>query len=289
MSADHLLREHAPISAAGWALIDEEARQRLVAALAARRLVDFTGPHGWEHSATNLGRVEPIGSAPCAGVDAWQRRVLAAGRAARAVLRVSRDELRAGDRGAEDVDLDALDAAARNMAVAENKAVFHGWSEAGIRASPRPPRTRGLARRRLQRLPAPGRQGGRAAAGSGVAGPYGLALGTEDYTGVTETAEHGGYPLFDHLRKILGGPIVWSPGVEGAVVRQPARRRLPLRLRPGPRRRLRAPRRRRRPPLHRAVASPSASPPPRPPSPSSRPDPRRLAILGAPRGCSSVG
>jgi uncharacterized linocin/CFP29 family protein len=35
---------------------------------------------------------------------------------------------------------------------------------------------------------------------------------------VIETAEHGGYPLFDHLRKILGGPIVWSPGVEGAVV-----------------------------------------------------------------------
>ena len=33
-----------------------------------------------------------------------------------------------------------------------------------------------------------------------------------------ETTEHGGYPLFDHLRKILGGPIVWAPGVEGAVV-----------------------------------------------------------------------
>ncbi len=30
-----------------------------------------------------------------------------------------------------------------------------------------------------------------------------------------ETTEHGGYPLFDHLKKILvGGPIVWAPGVE---------------------------------------------------------------------------
>jgi uncharacterized linocin/CFP29 family protein len=35
---------------------------------------------------------------------------------------------------------------------------------------------------------------------------------------VVETAEHGGYPLFDHLAKILDGPIVWAPGVEGAVV-----------------------------------------------------------------------
>jgi uncharacterized linocin/CFP29 family protein len=35
---------------------------------------------------------------------------------------------------------------------------------------------------------------------------------------VIESAEHGGYPLFDHLAKILdGGPIVWSPGLSGAV------------------------------------------------------------------------
>ena len=33
-----------------------------------------------------------------------------------------------------------------------------------------------------------------------------------------ETTEHGGYPLLDHLRKILGGPLVWAPGVDGAVV-----------------------------------------------------------------------
>ena len=35
---------------------------------------------------------------------------------------------------------------------------------------------------------------------------------------MVETAEHGGYPLLDHLAQILGGPIVWAPGVEGAVV-----------------------------------------------------------------------
>jgi uncharacterized linocin/CFP29 family protein len=33
-----------------------------------------------------------------------------------------------------------------------------------------------------------------------------------------ETTEHGGLVVFDHLRQILGGPIVWSPGVRGAVV-----------------------------------------------------------------------
>ena len=54
---------------------------------------------------------------------------------------------------------------------------------------------------------------------SGIGGPYALALGPDQYTGVIQSTEHGGYPLFDHLKKILGGgPIVWAPGVRGAVV-----------------------------------------------------------------------
>ena len=53
---------------------------------------------------------------------------------------------------------------------------------------------------------------------AGVDGPYGLALGREAYTRVLETTEHGGYPLLNHLRQIIGGPLVWAPGVDGAVV-----------------------------------------------------------------------
>ena len=52
-----------------------------------------------------------------------------------------------------------------------------------------------------------------------MAGPYGLALGADDYTSVVETTEHGGYPLFDHLRKILDGPARLVARVSrGAVV-----------------------------------------------------------------------
>jgi uncharacterized linocin/CFP29 family protein len=218
MSENHLLRAHAPISDDGWALIDEEARERLGVALAARRLVDFSGPHGWDHSATNLGRTEPISEAPCDGVTALRRRVLAVAEV-RAPFAVTREELRAGDRGAADVDFDALDRAARNLAVAENKAVFHGWPQAGIEgiteATPHPEVPRGAD---FNDYPRPVAKAVELLLQRGVGGPYGLALGTDDYTGVIETAEHGGYPLFDHLRQILDGPIVWSPGVNGAVV-----------------------------------------------------------------------
>src|SRR3954471_16796110 len=130
MSA-HLLRSHAPITEAGWKLIDDEARDRLTPGLAARRLVDFDGPQGWEHSATSLGRVSDQEISPLDHVEGRVRRVLPLVEV-RARFVVSRGELAAGDRGAEDVDFDELDAAAQRVVVAENTAVFHGWSDAGI-------------------------------------------------------------------------------------------------------------------------------------------------------------
>lgn len=218
MSTAHLLRSHAPISPAGWADIDEEARQHLVVALAARKVVDFAGPLGWEHSATSVGRTAPIANAPCDGVTAAARRVLPLAEV-RAAFTVSRAELADGDRGAVDVDYDALDAAARNLAVAENKAVFHGWAEAGIQgitqASPHAPIP---AAATLEEFPARVAKAVEVLHRAGIDGPYALALGTDDHTAVVEGTEHGGYPLFDHLRKIAGGPIVWAPGVTGGVV-----------------------------------------------------------------------
>jgi uncharacterized linocin/CFP29 family protein len=77
VNTTHLLREHAPITEAGWKLIDDEARERLLPGLAARRLVDFSGPHGWERSATNLGRVESANVSEVKGVEANRRQFLA--------------------------------------------------------------------------------------------------------------------------------------------------------------------------------------------------------------------
>ena len=214
---NHLLRSIAPISAAGWKELDDEARERLTPALAARKLVDFAGPKGWEYSATNLGRIETLAKAPCDGVTGARRRVLPLVEV-RASFELALAELRDFDRGADDEDLGPLDKAAHQIAVAENKAVFHGWNGAiegiseasphkGIELGDKPdlyPRPVAAAVERLLH--------------NGISGPYGLALGGEQYTRVVETAEHGGYPLLEHLRKIIEGPIIWAPGVAGAVV-----------------------------------------------------------------------
>jgi uncharacterized linocin/CFP29 family protein len=214
----HLLREFAPITEVGWGLIDDEARERMRPALAARKLVDFGGPHGWEHSATNLGRTRALADAPGDGLTAVQRRVLPIVEL-RAPFALSRDELRDADRGAEDVDLDVLDQAALRMATAENRAVFHGWEAAGITGIAEASTHDAIALGDdCERYPRHVARAVEALLCAGVAGPYGLALGPEAYTRVLETTEHGGYPLLEHLRKIIGGPLVWAPGVQGAVV-----------------------------------------------------------------------
>jgi uncharacterized linocin/CFP29 family protein len=214
---NHLLRGHAPISDLAWELLDEEARERLGTALGARKLVDFSAPRGWKYSATNVGRSKPLNAAPEDGVSGRQRRVLAVVEL-RADFELSREELRDADRGADDVDLEALDTAAHRIAVAENVAVFHGWKGAITGIAESSPYTQVALGGAAEEYP-------RRVAGavesllcSGIGGPYGLALGREQYRRVVETAEHGGYPLLDHLHRILEGPIVWTPGVKGAVV-----------------------------------------------------------------------
>jgi uncharacterized linocin/CFP29 family protein len=214
---NHLLRGHAPLTDSNWKLLDDEARDRLAGPLAARRLVDFVGPQGWEHSSTNLGRVDSVEVGE-EGVKALQRRVLPLVEV-RVDFTVSRSEMRDDDRGAVDVDLESLDLAAHQIAIAENSAVFNGWAKAGIQgvveSSPFEPEPLGTDADAYPRSVARAVEGLREA---GVEGPYGLALGPDEYIKVIETAEHGGYPLFEHLGKILdGGPIVWSPGLSGAV------------------------------------------------------------------------
>jgi uncharacterized linocin/CFP29 family protein len=214
----HLLRELAPITDAGWELLDSEARERLTPGLASRKLVDFAGPRGWDHSATNLGRTQALSEVPEEGVAALQRRVLGLVEL-RAPFSVARSELEDAERGAVDVDLDALDEAAKRIVGAENTAVFHGWSAAGIagviEASTHKRVTLGEDCRTYPRDVAIAVDALRSV---GIDGPYGLALGPAVHVRVLETSEHGGYPLLEHLRKILGGPIVWAPAVQGGAV-----------------------------------------------------------------------
>jgi uncharacterized linocin/CFP29 family protein len=214
---DHLLRPLAPVSDAAWAAIEAEAKSRITTFLAARKLVDFEGPRGWDHSANNLGRVEAV-TGPVDDVQARLRRVMPLVEL-RVPFTVSRSELEDVDRGAADADFGSLDVATARLGLAENTLVFRGNEGAGIRgmlaSSSHPSVQLGDD---VGRYPTVVAKAVDVLRESGIGGPYGLAIASAGYTGIIETTEHGGYPLLDHLRQILEGPVVWTPGIDGAVV-----------------------------------------------------------------------
>jgi uncharacterized linocin/CFP29 family protein len=128
---DNLMRELAPISGAAWEEIEDEAKRTLKVTLAARKIVDFSGPLGWDISAVDLGRAQKIASGPAAGIEARLRTSQPLVEL-RVPFELSRDELDAVARGAKDPDLGPLQDAARKIAMAEDNAVFHGYAGAGI-------------------------------------------------------------------------------------------------------------------------------------------------------------
>ena len=215
---NHLLRDLAPISDEAWELIDEEARRSLKLYLAARRLVDFAGPLGWQASAVDLGRVDRLKAGPAPGVDAARRRVLALVEL-RIPFSLGRDELDDAERGAEDPDLDAVIDASRSAALAEDHAIFNGYADGGITGiAPSSPHGPITITDDYSSYPTQVAKAVEILRSADIGGPYAIAMGTRCYTGVTETTEHGGYPVFEHLRQILGGSVVWAPAMDGAVV-----------------------------------------------------------------------
>ena len=110
-------------------------------------------------------------------------------------------------------------AAGRAAALAEDHLVFHGYERAASPASsPSRPTQPVAISDDYSHYPEHVAKAVAALRAADIAGPYAIALGARCYTGVTETTEHGGYPVFEHLRQILGGPVVWAPAVDGAVV-----------------------------------------------------------------------
>jgi uncharacterized linocin/CFP29 family protein len=214
---NHLLRDLAPVPSGAWEQIEEEATRTLRHFLTARRLVDVDGPHGWTKEAVTRGRAEEVSDAP-AGIQARLRAVRPL-LEYRAEFWMERAELDAIERGALDADLDPVRDAARRLSLAEDSAVFHGHVSAGIDGiADASPHQKIAISDDYRDYPGSVARAVAMLQTSGVAGPYAVALGPRCYTGVVETTEMGGFPVLEHLRLITGGPVLWAPGVDGAVV-----------------------------------------------------------------------
>jgi len=131
---------------------------------------------------------------------------------------LSRREIDDVERGSNDSDWEPVKKAAQKLAFVEDRGIFEGFAPAsiqGIRSAssnpelklPHDPReipdviTQALTELRL----------------AGVDGPYSVLLSADAYTKVSETTEHG-YPILEHLNRLVDGEIIWAPAIDGAFV-----------------------------------------------------------------------
>ena len=213
---NNLHRELAPISDAAWADLGEETTRTLKRHLAGRRVVDVHGAGGVGLSAVGTGHLKTI-AAPGDGILARQRDIRALVEF-RVPFELDRQQIDDVERGANDSDWQPAKDAARKIAFAEDRAIFEGYGAAGIvgiregTSNPRVP------------LPADVREYPDAIAQAlsqlrlvGVNGPYSVLLGADAYTALAETSDNG-YPVLEHVKKLVKDEIIWAPAIAGAFV-----------------------------------------------------------------------
>ncbi|HWS97900.1 MAG TPA: family 1 encapsulin nanocompartment shell protein [Candidatus Methylomirabilis sp.] len=213
---NNLHRELAPISDAAWAQIEAETSRTFKRHLAGRRVVDVHGPVGTALSAVGTGHQRPI-AGPGDGVHASQREVKALVEL-RVPFELERQTIDDVERGATDSDWEPAKIAARRLAYAEDGAIFAGYSAAGIagicQGTGNPKTTLPGDVREYPQAIAQGLSQLRLV---GVNGPYAVLLGADAYTALAETSDHG-YPVLEHVKRLVDDKIFWAPAVPGAVV-----------------------------------------------------------------------
>jgi uncharacterized linocin/CFP29 family protein len=213
---NNLHRELAPISDAAWAQIEEETSRTFKRYLAGRRVVDVQGPGGLGLSAVGTGHLRTI-AAPTDGIVARQREVKALVEI-RVPFELDREAIDDVERGSNDSDWQPAKDAARKIAFAEDGAIFEGYSAAGIGG------IRQGTSNPIMVLPADVRAYPEAIAQAlsrlrlvGVNGPYAVLLGADAYTALAETSDHG-YPVLEHVKRLVNDEIIWAPAIAGAFV-----------------------------------------------------------------------
>jgi uncharacterized linocin/CFP29 family protein len=214
---DILRRSLAPVTDAAWREIDAQAAQIIRGNLSGRLVADFTGPHGWELGAVNLGRVDISEKKAVGGVH-WGIREVLPLLETRISFTLNLMELDSVSRGSKDPDLGAVEVAAEKAALFEEKAVYNGFKQAGIEGIlPSSPHKPLLLPRKAEDYQAVVERAVVAMEKEGIGGPYDLVLATGPFETLM-AGDQRGYPLKKRIEDVIRGEIRWSPALKGGVI-----------------------------------------------------------------------
>ena len=216
---NNLHRELAPISDAAWASIEEEARRTFRRHVAGRRVVDVGEPAGLGLSSVGTGHVGQV-DPPAEGVEGFMARLRTSQQVVelRVPFTLGRQDVDDVERGARDSDWQPVKDAARQIAFAEDMIIFNGYQAAGItgiRESSSNPAL--VLHAEIREYPNAVSHAVSSLRLAGVGGPYALVLSATAYTEVSETSDYG-YPILEHLARVVDGEIIWAPAIDGAFL-----------------------------------------------------------------------
>jgi uncharacterized linocin/CFP29 family protein len=136
----------------------------------------------------------------------------------RVPFELNRQQIDDVERGAKDSDWQPAKDAAQKIAYAEDRAIFEGYAAAGIGG------IRQGTSNPVLTLPAEVSHYPDAIAQAlnqlrlvGVDGPYSLLLSADAYTALAETSDNG-YPVLEHVKKLMKDEIIYAPAISGAYV-----------------------------------------------------------------------
>lgn len=215
---DILRRAQAPVADNAWNEIDEVSMRILKPFLSARAVVDFSGPHGWDFEAVNVGRVKVVKENKSGGPN-WGLREVLPLIEVRVPFTLDQWQLDDISRGAKDADLGPVEEAARNIATFEETVVYKGCADAQVKG------VLESASHKAMRMPSDPEQyptviaeGADALRGASIGGPYALILGTKPYRTLQAHTTRSGQPLIQIVERMIDGEVLWSPALQGGVL-----------------------------------------------------------------------
>ncbi len=199
---DYLRRGSAPLSERVWTALDEAAAQAARHVLTGRRVATFDGPRGWEHTAARLGTMTPCATQEGKATVCVPEVVLLAEVRAEFTLPWSLVEV--FERGAPALDTEAAEAAAREVALAEDRLVLYGDPVGtGFLTFPKSSRVHAGDWSQPSQVLSDLVRALELLDDHAIPGPYEAVLSSARYYAYLQATTEAGYPASRHVKEVL--------------------------------------------------------------------------------------
>jgi uncharacterized linocin/CFP29 family protein len=214
-----LRRSAAPLSDKVWKEVDEIAASMFKQTIVARRIVDFDGPRGWNHVATQLGTFKPADMPHSPGSVRFSIPDVMLLTELRADFAVPWMDIDIFERVGPRLESKSIEEAARDMALGEDSLMFYGAStNPGLLSSKETPRVPLSDWSQAGRLVTDLLTAVEKLDTLGVKGPYEAVLSPHHYYSyLRQMGEGGVYPAAKQLGIVIE-KVYSSPAIDGAAL-----------------------------------------------------------------------